>query len=190
MKPSPTTSALSSPANTVSTGTNREAAGRTTQFDVACTDIAPGVTVATHPMAISLLVTGTDSRRPTPRVQAEAIPALWRGRFESETLREVAQTRVAEIWPSAHRDSRATIARETALADPGDPRIRALKHGLLEIGRESFAARPSGTSRCSSAPSGCHQGRGPMSASSSTEARSATIFVVPALGDTTASPRP
>lgn len=68
---------------------------------------------------------------PHPWVQAEAIPALWRGRFASDTLRDVAQARVVEIWPSAHRDLRATIARETALADPVDPRIRALKQGAV-----------------------------------------------------------
>lgn len=64
---------------------------------------------------------------PHPRVQAEAVPALWRGHFESKALREVARARVAEIWPSAHRDLRATIAHETAVADSSDPYLRTLK---------------------------------------------------------------
>lgn len=64
---------------------------------------------------------------PHPRVQVEAVPALWRGHFESKVLREVARARVAEIWPSAHRELRETIAHETALADLDDPYIRALK---------------------------------------------------------------
>lgn len=64
---------------------------------------------------------------PHPRVQAKAVPALWRGHFESDALREVARARVAEVFPTAHRELRATIAHETALVDADESYIRSLK---------------------------------------------------------------
>lgn len=65
---------------------------------------------------------------PHPRVQAAAVPALWRGHFESDALREVARARAAEIFPTAHRELRASIAHESAIADDDDPYIQTLRH--------------------------------------------------------------
>lgn len=65
---------------------------------------------------------------PHPRVQAEAVPALWRGKFESHALLEVARARVVEIFPTAHWELRASIAHESALGDGVDPYIQILKH--------------------------------------------------------------
>lgn len=64
---------------------------------------------------------------PHPRVQAEAIPALWRGHFESHALREVARGRVVDIFPTAHRELRATIAHQISFSDSDDPYIRTLR---------------------------------------------------------------
>lgn len=52
---------------------------------------------------------------PHPGVQTVAVPALWRGRFASEAIRQAAQNRVIEMWPSAHRDIRIAVARETSV---------------------------------------------------------------------------
>lgn len=76
---------------------------------------------------------------PHPRVQAKAVPALWRGRFESEALREVARARVAEVFPTAHRELRATIAQETALVEINDQFTQALRQ--LAIRDRSWIVR-------------------------------------------------
>ena len=65
---------------------------------------------------------------PHPRVQAHAVPALWRGHFESHALREVARGRAVDVFPTAHRELRATIANEAGLVDSDDQFIRKLKH--------------------------------------------------------------
>lgn len=49
---------------------------------------------------------------PHPSVQAVAVPALWRGEFTSRALREAAQRRVVELWPTAPLELRRVIARE------------------------------------------------------------------------------
>lgn len=64
---------------------------------------------------------------PHPRVQAEAVPALWRGHFESGALRDVARSRLAEIFPTAHRELRATIAHQIAALDSDDPAVGQLR---------------------------------------------------------------
>jgi hypothetical protein len=64
---------------------------------------------------------------PNPQVQARAIPALWGGHFESEALLDVARSRVAEIFPTAHRALRVAIAQHVAEYDTNDPSTKSLR---------------------------------------------------------------
>lgn len=64
---------------------------------------------------------------PHPRVQAEAVPALWRGHFESEVLLDVARSRIVEIFPTAHRELRVTIAHQIATLNTDDPSVTQLR---------------------------------------------------------------
>jgi hypothetical protein len=55
---------------------------------------------------------------PNPNVQASAVSSVWRGRFASRALLNVARARLLEVWPQAHRELRIAIAREVG-HDPG-----------------------------------------------------------------------
>lgn len=56
---------------------------------------------------------------PDPKVQARAVPAILHGQFDDNSLLFVARKRLVEIFPLAHRELRATIARQATgfLAD-------------------------------------------------------------------------
>jgi hypothetical protein len=64
---------------------------------------------------------------PNPQVQARAVPALWHGHFESAALLDVARSRVAETFPTAHRELRAAIAHQIADIHTDDPSIQRLR---------------------------------------------------------------
>lgn len=64
---------------------------------------------------------------PNPQVQARAVPALWGGHFESEALRDVARSRIVEIFPTAHRELRAAIAHQIADIRTDDTSIQRLR---------------------------------------------------------------
>jgi hypothetical protein len=67
---------------------------------------------------------------PHPRVQAAALPAIWDGQFENESLRRVARARVIELWPEAHRDLRlaivSAISQDVSPADTGEQKVHEL----------------------------------------------------------------